>query len=392
MIIQTDAELAAYCASIRKFPILLLDTEFVGEGRYYPDLGTIQIAAITPESADPGDTVALVDPLAVEDLSPLLSILVDPAIEKVFHAAIQDLAIFYRYIGKPVAPVFDTQIAAALLGYDEQISFGALAERATGVHLRKGHSFTDWLQRPLSPKQVEYALDDVRYLAPIYAHLVSALNEQGRLEWAGEEFRRLEEPARFAPVDPRELYMRIRGVERMRGQELALLRDLVAWREETAREQTLNPGRICTDPVLCDLARHPRERKDELYDIRGLRAQQVDRFGDGMIAVIQNSNGTPPLPVKRTRSLPASLEPTVDFLTLCLRSLAAEGSVSSTLIATRSDLDAVALHGENADVALMRGWRREAFGDALLDTLRGNATARILPDTRQVHLEWHRAE
>ena len=171
--------------------MIFLDTEFVGENRYYAELGSIQVAG--------GEQVALIDPLAIHDLSPFLALLTDTNILKVFHAAYQDLMIFYRMLGQSVAPLFDTQIAAALLGIDEQISFANLVERVTGEHLQKSHSFTDWLRRPLSPGQVEYALDDVRYLIPIYDAMARDLRASGRLEWAEEEFRRLETPT----VSPR---------------------------------------------------------------------------------------------------------------------------------------------------------------------------------------------
>ena len=383
MMVQTDSQLAALCSDLQDVPAIFLDTEFVSEGRYFPDLGTIQIAG--------GTVVALIDPLTVHDLSPLFALFVDPTITKVFHAPLQDLAIFYRLINRPVTPIFDTQIAAALLGIDEQISFANLVERVTGEHLSKSHSFTDWLRRPLTDGQVDYALDDVRYLIPVYEAMVQALEKQGRVEWAREEFRRLEEPERFQPVDPSESYLRIRGVERMNGNSLALLRDLVAWREETARALNLPTGRIARDEVLVELARRPRRTSRELREVRGFQPQQVDRFGEGLLALLSRGPSGPCPHVKRHASLPVSLEPTVDFLALCLRSLAGEKAVSPSMVATRSDLATLIQAGEKADVPLMRGWRRDAIGEDLLATLEGRATARILPDSLQVHLDWHKA-
>ncbi len=381
MIIETAAQLHAFCDAARTEPALFVDTEFVGEGRYYPDLGAIQIATRTQ--------AVLIDPLALPDLAPLHPLLIDPSIEKVFHAATQDLAIFYRILGQPVAPVFDTQIAAALLGYDEQISFANLVERTTHTHLHKSHGFTDWLRRPLSPGQLEYALDDVRYLVPVYDTLVRELDMRGRLAWAHEEFLRFTTPERFAPADPDELYLRIRGVERMGGQALAHLRALVAWREETARAQNIPTGRIARDEVLIEIARRPRQRVNELKDIRGITPPQIDRFGEGMLEAVRQAGNTPPPVPRRQPSLSPSMEPTVDFLVLCLRSLAADLHISPGVVATRGDLTALVMAGERADTPLMRGWRRAAIGDALLATLRGQATARILPGNRQVHLEWH---
>ncbi len=259
MVIQTDSGLAEFCSEVRGERALFVDTEFVGEGRYYPEVGAIQVYAT--------GRAALVDPLAVTDLSPLRALLTDPSIEKVFHAAGQDLSIFARIFGEPVHPVFDTQVAAALLGWDEQISFGRLVERATGVILHKSHGFTDWLRRPLTPKQIEYALEDVRYLEPAYQHLVTELATRGRLSWARQEFESLEDPARFAPVEPRELYTQIRGAERLNAQDLSRLRELVAWREETARAQNIPSGRIAMDLVLLELARRPRASLQELREV-----------------------------------------------------------------------------------------------------------------------------
>jgi ribonuclease D len=380
MLLQTDQELRRYCDALRGAPAIFIDTEFVGEGRYYPEVGAIQVA--TPERA------AVVDPLAVGDLAPLLTLLADPEVVKVFHAAGQDLPIFYRLIGAPVRSVFDTQVAAALLGYDEQISFVNLVERVTGTCLSKSHGFTDWLRRPLTPGQIEYALDDVRYLVPVHAKLVKELDARARMAWAREEFRKLEDERRFTPVDPHELYLRVRGVERIRGQALAILRELVAWREETAFAKNIPPSRVARDEVLVELARRPRESVKELHDIRGLAAQQVERFGAGLIEAIRHGAEAPRPTPQRSASLPSALEPTVDFLMLCLRSLAGEQSVAPGMVAVRSELVELALRGPKADIQLLRGWRRTAFGDPLLATLEGRATARIIPTTRQVHLDW----
>ncbi|MHB9024371.1 MAG: ribonuclease D [Armatimonadota bacterium] len=384
MIITTDSELIAFARALREFPAIFIDTEFVGEGRYYPDLGAIQVSA--------GEHIAIVDPLAVRDLAPLLSLLIEPGIEKVFHAASQDLAIFFRLLDQPVAPLFDTQVAAALLGYEEQISFGNLVERVTGVRLTKAHSFTDWLRRPLSPGQVAYALDDVRYLPQVYDRLTHELTELKRTAWAREEFSKLEEPAKYIPVNPHELYLRFRGVDRLNGQTLAALRELAAWREEHARALNIPTGKIARDEVLIELARHPHHSVKELRDVRGLTQQQIERFGAGLLAAAQQGTAAPRPSFRRPPPLPATLEATVDFLTLCLRSLASEEAVAPGLVATRGDLVALVLHGEKADIALMRGWRREAIGDALLATLDGKATARVIPESRRVHLEWHHPE
>ncbi len=384
MIVNTAQQLKAICDRLAAAPAIFLDTEFVSEGRYYPDLGTIQLAG--------ADVVALIDPLMISDMSPLHGLLLDINILKVFHAPMQDLAILYRMIGHPVTPVFDTQVAAALLGIDEQISFANLVEHFTGVRLQKSHSFTDWLRRPLSAGQVEYALDDVRYLVPVYEKMVEALEAQQRLDWAYEEFtQRFEDETRLAPADPRELYQKLRGIDRLPVKALALLRELVAWREEHARARNLPVGRFARDEVLIELARRPRTLLSELREVRGLQPQQVEQYGKELLQVMARGVTDSCALVKRSSSLPPSLEPTVDFLYLCLRSLASVRSVSPGMVATRGDLAALIQAGEKADIPLMRGWRRQVIGEDLLATLQGRATARIIPGSRQVCLDWNEA-
>jgi len=380
MVIEKPAELAALCSDLGEASAVYLDTEFVGEGRYYPEVGAIQVA--TDERA------ALIDPLAVRDLTPLFDVLLAHDIKKVFHAGRQDLAIFFEMMGRPVAPLFDVQIAAALLGYEEQISLAGLVHRVTKQGLRKSHAFTDWLRRPLTDTQVEYALEDVRCLAPVYDHLVHELSSRNRLRWAREEFRGLERAARFAPADPREMFRQMRGVERLNAEELSRLREIVAWREETARELNIPVPRICMDAVLMELARRPPGTIAALLEMRGLRPQQARRFGRGMIEVLSRGADTPPPRLEKPRPLPQEMEPTVDFLVLCLRALSAEKQISPSLLANRADLTAVVFYGEEARVPLLRGWRRKAAGEALLATLQGKATARIAPDTQRVHLDW----
>lgn len=380
MLIQNQRDLLPLCRDLESAPCLFLDTEFVGEGRYYPDVGAIQVA--TPDMA------AVIDPIGIRDLGPFLDLLRDTSRVKVFHAAGQDLAIFYRLIGRAISPVFDTQIAASLLGPDEQIAFVNLVERVTGKRLRKEHSFTNWLQRPLSDGQVEYALDDVRYLVHVYEAQMERLARLDRLAWAREEMSRLESDETFAPPDPRALYLRIRNVDRLSGRTLAILQELVAWREETARNENIPPARIARDDALVELARRPPAEVRQLRDVRGLTVQQAERWGRQMLNAINDGSRNAPPKVPSRSSFPSSLEPTVDFLQVCLRSLAHQKPVAPGLVATRPDLAQLVCRGQAADIPLNRGWRREAFGTELLATLDGKATARIVPETREVCLEW----
>ncbi len=384
MVIESQRDLLTFSERLRTARYICLDTEFAGERRYYPEVGTLQIAAPTAE----GDQIALVDTLAVHDLAPLRRALTDPAVVKVFHALEQDLAILFRLLGEPVRPVFDTQVAAALLGYSDRISFGDLVERVTGVRLEKGHTFTDWLRRPLTPSQVEYALDDVRYLMKAYEALIQELSAKGRLDWASEDFVGYEDPFYFAPLDERSIYLRVRGAERLSGKALAVLQELASWRESTARSQNMPPEWIAIDAALMDLARRPRKSVRELREIRGLQPRQIERFGLGFIDAIRRGIENPPPPPKQRVSFPAEFEPTTDFLVLCLRAIAHEQGIASSLLANRADLSAVVVSGSDAKVPLLEGWRRGAAGEAILAVLEGKATARIVPNTKRVHLEW----
>lgn len=380
MLIENQRDLLPLCRDLEKAPCLFLDTEFVGEGRYFPDVGAIQVG--TPEMA------AVIDPIGLRDLGPFLELLEDTSTVKVFHAAGQDLAIFYRLIGRAISPVFDTQVAASLLGPDEQIAFVNLVERVTGKRLRKEHSFTNWLQRPLNDGQVEYALDDVRYLVPVYEAQMERLAGLDRLSWAREEMARLESDESFAPPDPQTLYLRIRNVDRLSGRTLAILKELVAWREETARNDNIPPSRIARDDALVELSRRPPADVRQMRDIRGLSVQQAERWGRQMLDAINDGSRNAPPKAPGRQSFPSALEPTVDFLQVCLRSLAHQKSVAPGLVATRPDLSQLVSRGSEADIPLNRGWRRDAFGAELLATLDGKATARVVPETREVHLEW----
>ncbi|HOC31331.1 MAG TPA: HRDC domain-containing protein [Armatimonadota bacterium] len=381
MLIETYHDLVAWCRDASSAPELFIDTEFIGEGRYYPMVGAIQVATRSE--------AVLVDPVRITNLDPLLELLARPDSVKVFHAASQDLGILYRMMDVPLAPVFDTQIAAALISSEEQIAFVNLVERITGQRLSKGHSFTNWLQRPLNEGQIQYALDDVRYLVPVYDEQKAKLEELDRAGWMREEMAAWERAETFEPTDPNEVYLRLRGVERLSGRVLAILQELAAWREETARNENIPLGRIARDEALIEMARRAPLEVKQLRDIRGLTGQQADRYGRDFIYAIAEGSRKPPVKPPPRLSFPFSLEPTVDFLVVCLRALCVEKSVASGMVATRSDLCRIAQKGLDADVSLTRGWRREAFGEPIMAVLDGCVTARVVPGKREVRLEWN---
>jgi len=378
MIIQSRGELATFCQRLRGAKVICIDTEFASEGRYYAELGTIQLAA--------GSAIALIDPLAVGDMSGLLAVLADPSSLKVLHAGEQDLRIFYRLLGRPITPVFDTQIAAAFLGYGDQVSLRYLVQVSLGKVLAKDSTFTDWLHRPLSPTQVEYALNDVRYLEETHALLEQQLRAKDRLEPAQEEFRFLESAERFLPIDERQVYLHLKGAERLKGPALGLLQELAAWREVTARRLNLPPRRIAIDPVLLELAQRPPSSIRQLAQVRGMNGRQVGEFGAEMLEALRRGRNNTPDPIALSEPFPPALEATVDFLSVCLRAIAQEHSIATATLANRSDLRELILQGDTADTPLLRGWRRRMVGLPLLGALQGKVAARIIAATKQVQL------
>ena len=381
MLVQTYGELSEVCKRLSTARVVCIDTEFASEGRYYPDLGAIQIAG--------GTEIALIDPLAVSDISCLFRLLVDREVVKVFHAGEQDLEIFHRLMGRPVTPVFDTQIAGALLGYGDQPSLRSLLQITLGEQLEKGHAFTDWLRRPLSSGQIEYALNDVRYLGHLYELLYKMLREAGRVGWAEEEFELLETAERFLPTDERQAYTLLKGAERLTQPALGLLQELAAWREVTARRLNLPPTRIAIDPVLMELAMRPRSSVRQLAEVRGLSSRQVNEFGTEIIQALRRGVGNAPPAIKPADPFPAALEATADFLSLCMRTVAREQSISAGILANRSSLRLLVSMGETADIPLLRGWRRQLVGAALLGALQGQVSASISAATKHVDLQWH---
>ncbi len=382
MIIQNNRQLAEFCESISSAEALFIDTEFIGEGRYYPSLGAIQVS-LNSEMA------VLIDPLTVTDFQPLSDLLTNDESVKVFHAASQDLMILNRLFGKPVQNVFDTQVAYAMISDEEQISFANLVDRTTGIKLAKSHGYSDWLRRPLSKGQIEYALDDVKYLALAYDVITNDLRKKDRLNWAEEEFSELSLPQKYAELDPMEVYVKFKNSDRMPISILSAIRELAAYRETMARQLNIPVSRIARDEVIQEIARRPNMTLREMREIRGISQQTVNDHGIELLKAAQSGVNNPVSRVKRNSYLPTSLEPTVDFLVLCLRSIASELSIASGLCATRSDLAMLVQYGTEADIPLMRGWRKKAIGDTLLATLQGKATVKIINDSKKVHIDWH---
>lgn len=361
--INTSERLKAFCADLQGAEWIALDTEFLRERSYFAELCLVQIAT--------RDAVACVDPLAIDDLTPLLALLHDPQCLKVFHAARQDLELFYDMDGRVPAPVFDTQIAATLAGLGEQIGYAALVEKLLGVQLAKSHSRTDWSRRPLSEEQLRYAADDVIYLVSAFEKLHEQLDNKGRLDWLSEDFAALTDPATYANP-PATQWRRVKSAGRLKGVQLKVLQELAAWRETQARQRNRPRRWILRDEVLLDLARQRPADRAALSRVRGLEQGTLDRDGTTLLGLIADAGKTPreqwpQLP--RPTPLSEAQGALVDTSMALLRQCAAQAGVSAGALASRGDLEDLVRGAD--DIALLHGWRGELAGRTLRDWLAG---------------------
>lgn len=354
-LIATDAALADLCRELEGSEWIALDTEFLRERTYYARLCLVQIGA-------PG-IVACIDPLALEQLEPLHALLENPHLRKVLHAARQDIEVFNDLRGIVPAPLFDTQIAAAYLGYDDQVGYAALVTAITGVILDKSHTRTDWSKRPLSSAQHQYAEDDVRYLMPVYETLHERLAAAGRLAWVMDDCARLSEPALYAN-DPADAWRRLRGGAELPAPNQQMLYALAAFREQTAQTRNLPRGWVLRDEVLFELARHAPQTHAELISIRGLEDAARQHYGEGILASIEQGRRAEPILVWERQAPPTPEQNMLGKrLMEIVRSVAQEHDLAPAVLATRRDIEKLVRGAEPSSV--LRGWRGELLGPKL---------------------------
>ena len=382
--ITTTAELAAFCDEIKGQAFVAVDTEFMRETTYWPKLCLIQAAAPNAE--------AVIDPLAEGiDLEPFLQILRDESIEKVFHAARQDVEIFNNLQAMP-RPLFDTQVAGMAAGYGEQIAYDALVRQMLKIELDKSSRFTDWARRPLSEAQLTYALADVTHLAKLYPMLKTRLEKEGRLGWVHDEMQNLCDPAIY-DVEPENAWKRLKP-RRHTAKYLAVYKAVAAWRERTAQQRDQPRGRILKDEAIDELATQAPTDAAQIDRMRSVpKGFSGSRFGPDLLAAVREALKDPeayaPV-IERSKIAPSpAAGAVVELLKVLLKARAEDAGVASKLIATVSDLELIA-NDDNAETPALTGWRREAFGEDALKLKRGEL-ALVLDGTRVRVVEVRRA-
>lgn len=374
LIIDSDSALRALCQRMSTRPWLAVDTEFMRERTYYPQLCVVQLAD--------EEEIACIDALAVENMQPLGELLLNTATTKVFHAAHQDLEVIHGLFGTVPAPVFDTQIAATLAGLTPQIGYARLVSELLGVELDKQHTRSDWARRPLPEAAWHYAADDVRWLREVYLQLREQLENSGRLQWLEADFTALSDPRRYQ-TDPDEAWRRIRQTDRLRPEAFTILCELAAWREREAMQHNRPRQWILRDEMLVDIARRRPASAEELKQIRGVADAQgrgkTDR--DELLQTVARAARLPTRkpPRRNDQKLTAHQQPVVDLLMAVMRECARDAGIASSMIGGRREVEKL-VGGERA-LALLEGWRGRIAGQTMLAVLEGRTMARVEGDS-----------
>jgi len=362
--IDTPEQLAKLCEQIKKETWLALDTEFLREKTYYPKFCLLQLA--TPE------WVACVDPIALPKLDVLFEAIYNPAIVKVFHSCRQDLEIFFQWTGQLPSPIFDTQVAAPLLGFQDNPGYAMLVSSLLSVNLNKAHTRADWSKRPLTEAELEYAADDVIYLCQIYQIMVQKLTVLGRIDWLKNDFAELTNPALYT-VDPEKAWFKIKGKNKLTGKQLSIIQTLAEWREKTAQAEDRPKSWLLRDELLFDLAKLQPETVPELANVRGINERAVNRYGKELCQLITAAKNRPPLPLNekdRSAKKTQQQEAILDILTALVRVRAEENALNPTILASRKDLEELLSNGDD-ECPLLHGWRYTMAGKELVGLIKG---------------------
>jgi ribonuclease D len=361
-VITTQAEFDALLDHVRDAGSFAYDSEFIGEESYHPKLCVVQIATT--------DRVALADPLAGLDLTPLWRLIADQKVEKLVHAGLQDLEPVARLLGKPPANVFDTQIAAAFLGSAYPIALNKLVHEFAGVELGKGLKFSQWDKRPLSAVQKRYAANDVRYLPAVKAGIEERLAANGNLDWARQECDALSDLSLYL-FDPAQQYLRVRGGAFLKPKQLAVLRELVAWRDQQARKLDVPPRTFLKDDVLVTMAREPVHKVEDLDRVPGLPRPVEEEHGSTLVNLTHDALKLPAakLPARIRPDKRPSMQVRLDSLWQEVQDAAQRRHVATGIVTSRKEVEQVAYclirRRKPEDARLLRGWRHELLGETL---------------------------
>lgn len=379
-LITTTAELDAACARLARHPSITVDTEFLRETTYYPLLCVIQLAS--------AEEAVVIDTLAEGlELGSFFTLMADETVLKVFHAARQDIEIIWHRAGIVPHPVFDTQVAAMVLGYGDSIAYDSLVERITGHRPDKTHRFTDWSRRPLTEEQLHYAVSDVTHLRDVFAALDADLAKRGRNDWVSEEMEVLTSPKTY-DFHPERAWERLKTRVR-KPKELAVLMEVAAWREQEAQSRDVPRSRVLKDDAIGDIATHAPTTLERLANLRSLpKGFERSKWGNDIVAAVQRGltrdlNNLPKLERPRNNVNTSAI---VELLKVLLRMTSERHGVASKILATVDDLEQIAAD-DHADVAALHGWRRELFGEAALGLKHGRLAlaidkGRVLPINR----------
>ncbi len=372
-IIDTTDALASACAQLAQSDFLTIDTEFIRETTFWPELCLIQMATYDHE--------LIVDPLSASlDLQPFFDLMADTSVIKVFHAARQDLEIIYHLGNLIPHPIFDTQVAAMVCGFGDSVSYDQLIQRTVGVQIDKSSRFTDWRRRPLSDKQLNYALADVTHLRDVYQLLRQRLDKEGRSHWVKEEMDVLESPTTY-DLHPEDAWKRLRMRVR-KPQELAVMKFVAAWREREARQRNVPRGRVLKDEAIYEIAQQRPMDTTALGRLRTTpRGWERSQSGQALLDAVRSALDLPrdEMPrLSKPAQAPEGAAAAGELLKVLLKMTTEEHGVAPKIIANSEDLDRLVAQGEKAEIGALKGWRRELFGEKALQLLRGEMALRFV--------------
>ncbi|MGO4137212.1 ribonuclease D [Rhizobium brockwellii] len=371
--IETTADLAAACKELAKSDFITIDTEFLRETTFWPELCLIQMASPTTE--------VLVDPLAKGiDLAPFFELMADTKVLKVFHAARQDIEIIFNRGNLIPHPIFDTQVAAMVCGFGDSVSYDQLVSRIKNVHIDKSSRFTDWSRRPLSDKQLDYALADVTHLRDVYLSLKAELDREGRTSWLSEEMDILESRETY-DMHPDDAWQRLK-MRLRKPQELAILKYVAAWREREARARNVPRSRVLKDDAIYEIAQQQPKDTEALGRLRTIpKGWERSTSGAAVIEAVNNALALPKADMPhapRQAQAPEGAAAAVELLKVLLKLISEKHGVAPKVIANSEDLDKIAAEGEKAEVAALHGWRRDLFGEPALQLIQGAIALRFV--------------